>query len=417
MSLAKEASACLTLLHVLEWPWHEPPQPRLDELPPEQAFALATFRREEETRARKQLESIVPQARSRIRVDVVSGTPYEQVLAAADRDKADLIVLGVGRRSALNLALLGSTANHVVRAAACPVLTLRDRDGTVLWMQDAVAFKAGLSDSEEARQKLLDYRDRNGESVTLTMTGSGYTPPPLTFTLLTSQAQQDLKRDLAVWNNEAPLLRSLGRACVYTARLMYYEAAQEYDRAVALAPGDAETHYALATYLTALGWHDEAIASIERARELDPASMAVASDYSWFLYIARRYDDAIRQARDTLKLLDMTQGSLPAVAQYGRSWSYWVLVHGSLKKGDEQAWRPDTNSESRPGEAARAGVFWGSTEPLPRPNSRAEAAAVEQIHFDIGYRRIGRRVREDVVFCPNTFSGRPDGTPTKTALR
>ena len=32
----------------------------------------------------------------------------------------------------------------------------------------------------------------------------------------------------------------------------------------------------------------------------------------------------------------MTQGSLPAVAQYGRSWSYWVLVHGSLKKGDEQ---------------------------------------------------------------------------------
>jgi hypothetical protein len=32
----------------------------------------------------------------------------------------------------------------------------------------------------------------------------------------------------------------------------------------------------------------------------------------------------------------MTQGSLPAVAQYGRSWAYWVLVHSSLKKGDEQ---------------------------------------------------------------------------------
>ena len=119
-------------------------------------------------------------------------------------------------------------------------------------------------------------------------------------------------------------------------RLDWQHAGAEYRRAVALAPGDAETHYALATYLTALGRHDEAIAAIERARELDPASMAVASDYSWFLYIARRYDEAIRQARDTLKLLDMTQGSLPAVAQYGRSWSYWVLVHGSLKKGDEQ---------------------------------------------------------------------------------
>lgn len=119
-------------------------------------------------------------------------------------------------------------------------------------------------------------------------------------------------------------------------RLDWRRAGAEYRRAVALAPGDAETHYALATYLTALGRYDEAIAAIERARELDPASMAVASDYAWFLYIARRYDDAIRQARDTLKLLDMTQGSLPAVAQYGRSWAYWVLVHGSLKKGDEQ---------------------------------------------------------------------------------
>ena len=127
LSLACESGACLTLLHVLEWPWHEPPQPRIEDLPPEQGFALAMFRRDAETRARKQLESLVPPPRSRVRLDVVSGTSYEQVLAAADRDKSDLIVLGVGRRSALNLTLLGSTANHVVRAAACPVLTLRDR--------------------------------------------------------------------------------------------------------------------------------------------------------------------------------------------------------------------------------------------------------------------------------------------------
>ncbi|HEY3567031.1 MAG TPA: winged helix-turn-helix domain-containing protein [Thermoanaerobaculia bacterium] len=119
-------------------------------------------------------------------------------------------------------------------------------------------------------------------------------------------------------------------------RLDWQRAGAEYRRAVALAPGDAKTHYAYATYLTSLGRHDEAIAAIERARELDPASMAVASDYAWFLYIARRYDEAIRQARETLKLLDMTQRPLPAVAQYGRSWAYWVLVHGSLDRGDEQ---------------------------------------------------------------------------------
>ena len=127
LSLATESDACLTLLHVLEWPWHEPPQPSIEELPPEQGFALAMFRRESEERARRHLEALVPRIGPRVRVAVVSGTPYEQVLAAAAAESADLIILGVGRRSALNLALLGSTANHVVRAAVCPVLTLRGR--------------------------------------------------------------------------------------------------------------------------------------------------------------------------------------------------------------------------------------------------------------------------------------------------
>jgi len=127
LSLATESDACLTLLHVLEWPWHEPPQPSIEELPPEQGFALAMFRRESEERARRQLEELVPRTGPSVRIAVVSGTPYEQVLEAAAAESADLIVLGVGRRSALNLALLGSTANHVVRAAECPVLTLRGR--------------------------------------------------------------------------------------------------------------------------------------------------------------------------------------------------------------------------------------------------------------------------------------------------
>jgi tetratricopeptide (TPR) repeat protein len=118
-------------------------------------------------------------------------------------------------------------------------------------------------------------------------------------------------------------------------RMDWEQAGVEYRRAIALAPGDAETHYLYATYLAALGRLDEAVASVERARELDPASMAVNSDYSWLLYLARRYDDAIRQARETLKLVDITQSSLPNVAVYGRVWSYWVLVHGSWKKGDE----------------------------------------------------------------------------------
>jgi DNA-binding winged helix-turn-helix (wHTH) protein/TolB-like protein len=122
---------------------------------------------------------------------------------------------------------------------------------------------------------------------------------------------------------------------LFKERLDWQRAGEEYRRAVELAPGDAQTHFGYAGYLAAVGRLDEAISAIERARELDPASMVVDGDYAWFLYIARRYDEAVRQARDTLSLLKMTATPLPEVARYGDAWSYWVLVHGSWKRGDE----------------------------------------------------------------------------------
>ncbi|MFL6231761.1 MAG: winged helix-turn-helix domain-containing protein [Thermoanaerobaculia bacterium] len=112
-------------------------------------------------------------------------------------------------------------------------------------------------------------------------------------------------------------------------------AGAEYRQALVLDPGNAYILHEYAVYLVSLGRFDEAIAHVNRARELDPASMAVQSDLAWFLYLARRYDEAVREAQSTLKLLPLTQGTLPPVAQYGRSWTYWVLIHGSLRRGDE----------------------------------------------------------------------------------
>ena len=54
---------------------------------------------------------------------VVHGRPYEQILEAAEEMSADLIVLGVHGRNALDLMLFGSTTNQVIRRATCPVLT------------------------------------------------------------------------------------------------------------------------------------------------------------------------------------------------------------------------------------------------------------------------------------------------------
>ena len=129
-SLAQESQAAVTLLHVIEWPWEEPPAPPLDELPAHEAQKLADFRRELETTSRAKLESLVPlnvRARRPAASLIRHGKAHREVLAAGAACQADLIVMGVHGRNVIDLSLFGSTTNQVVRAASCPVLTVRAR--------------------------------------------------------------------------------------------------------------------------------------------------------------------------------------------------------------------------------------------------------------------------------------------------
>ncbi len=47
---------------------------------------------------------------------------------------------------------------------------------------------------------------------------------------------------------------------------------------------------------------DEAVAEIERARQADPLSAIINTDDAEILYFARRYDEALQQARATLEM-------------------------------------------------------------------------------------------------------------------
>ena len=60
MTAALGSGAALTLTHVLEWPWHEPPPPAFDELPHAEAVALADYRRRRECEALARLEALRP---------------------------------------------------------------------------------------------------------------------------------------------------------------------------------------------------------------------------------------------------------------------------------------------------------------------------------------------------------------------
>ena len=120
-ALAAESGASLIVLHALEWPWEEPPAPPFDELPAPEAAALRAYRCRREQEASRRLAALSPgDAECRI----MHGKAHAALLRVAAEDGADLIVLGVGGRSGADRALFGSTTNHVVRRATCPVLTI-----------------------------------------------------------------------------------------------------------------------------------------------------------------------------------------------------------------------------------------------------------------------------------------------------
>jgi nucleotide-binding universal stress UspA family protein len=115
-------------MHVVEWPWDEPPAPAFSDLPAEQASALLEFRRYLVSGATRRLESLVSDAvrdRCVATVQVAHGKPYVQLLRVAAETGADLLVLGVHGRNSIDRALFGSTTDQVVRRATCAVLTVR----------------------------------------------------------------------------------------------------------------------------------------------------------------------------------------------------------------------------------------------------------------------------------------------------
>jgi len=56
---------------------------------------------------------------------VVRGVPFVEIIKTAKGKNADLIVIGTHGRTGIDHMLFGSTAEKVVRKAACPVLTVR----------------------------------------------------------------------------------------------------------------------------------------------------------------------------------------------------------------------------------------------------------------------------------------------------
>ena len=125
ISMAQEADGQLTVLHVVEHEFQNTAD--MASVVHDAGRTLGDFLKEREEALGRRLQEAVAGATEFCSVEslMTHGKPWREVLRIAAERQSDLIVMGVQGRGAADLWFFGSTAQHVVREALCPVLTLR----------------------------------------------------------------------------------------------------------------------------------------------------------------------------------------------------------------------------------------------------------------------------------------------------
>lgn len=121
--LAQTCGGCVIVVHVLE--------PII--APTDFTFGPLSMTDVEDKlaiRAMESLKEMIPKLSlpsDRIEIKVARGIASQEIIKVAEETKADLIVMGTHGYTGLTHALLGSTAERVVRRAPCPVLTMKGK--------------------------------------------------------------------------------------------------------------------------------------------------------------------------------------------------------------------------------------------------------------------------------------------------
>ncbi len=137
-------------------------------------------------------------------------------------------------------------------------------------------------------------------------------------------------------------------------------AEKEFRRAIQLGPQYATAHQWYAEFLSWQGRFEEAFAESGQARQLDPLSLIIISDYASILYRSRQYDSALKQCQSVLELDPNFDHArilmIPAYLQLGRDdeavnmFNLWADHEQGPWKW---AWRADVYGRSGHAEEAR----------------------------------------------------------------
>ena len=109
---------------------------------------------------------------------------------------------------------------------------------------------------------------------------------------------------------------------------------EEYKLAIELDPNSFEAPYGYAFWFAAMGRHDEAIAMIKRAQQLDPLNPATRTGAARIFFFARRYEEAVKQCQLALEMEpDYSTAYLYLADNYGAMGRYREAGEAFQKAG------------------------------------------------------------------------------------
>lgn len=123
VELAKAFEAPLIVLHVLD-SWAGFPAYG-DGVPVDVRDAITAMQEEADLKLKSLAEELQREAGT-VKTMCRTGIPAEEIVAIADNESAQLIVIGTHGWTGFKHLLLGSVAEKVLRTANCPVLVVRN---------------------------------------------------------------------------------------------------------------------------------------------------------------------------------------------------------------------------------------------------------------------------------------------------
>ena len=131
----------------------------------------------------------------------------------------------------------------------------------------------------------------------------------------------------------------LALAVLFEDTLDFKSSSEEFNRALALAPGNARVVRNYGDFTVAMGGVDAGIAAVRRAAELDPLNPHSHDYLGLVLFNARRYDEAVA-AYEVERSLDPDQPG----ATSGRGFSYYMLGNFQAARASCEIKPDDTDS-------------------------------------------------------------------------